>query len=116
LTWGPQVEYLKGLEADGVVVQALRDRPVLEHRLRYYKDIFSELSDSRHYTANGAPLPIPITEFHGYCELFGIQSLDERNRLFTLIRVMDREFIKKVSADIKRDMDQASKRGQNNQP
>lgn len=74
-------------------VPALRARPTLPPHLWYYRDIYDEVAGSRHYSANGEPLPIPISEIHAYCELFGVRGLESRETLLKMIRAMDRAFL-----------------------
>lgn len=77
---------------------ALLERPALTGLLGYYKDVFSDLASSRAYTTEGLALPIPLSEVLAYCELFGIAGLEERDRLYRMIRAMDTTF-RKVVAD-----------------
>lgn len=105
MTWGPQVKFLEGLKEQGMDPPALRNRPVVEGHLRYYQEVFSELTDSRGYSQSGVPLHIPISEYGAYCEFFGIRSITERERLFRMIRAMDRAFVKVVSAQVKARLD-----------
>lgn len=82
---------------------ALLDRPVLEPHLWYYRDIYGELAGSRGHTANGDPLPIPVSELLAYCELYHIDSVEERETLCTMVRAMDRTFIDFVRERAKKD-------------
>lgn len=75
---------------------ALRNRPTLEPRLQFWKQIFLELKDSRQYSQFGQPLPLPISELHAYCKFFDIKELSERQALFRNIRAMDASFVDTV--------------------
>jgi len=101
LTWGSQLKFLFSLAADGVEPQALKDRPTLRPELAYYQEVFEELSESRHYSAAGTPLPIPVSEIVSYCELFRVDSLVEREELFRAVRVLDRQFVKQITEQLK---------------
>ena len=91
------------MQKDGEDVPALRDRPKLPGRLRYYQNIFQEISDSRPYSASGTPLPVPMSEFKAYFEVYRIMGLDERERIISLVKSMDRLFIKHISEQMEAD-------------
>lgn len=73
--------------------QALRDRPVADRAQSYFISVFYDLTGSRSYSAGGSPLPIPISEFKSYCELFYINGVDERERLLRMVKAADAKFI-----------------------
>jgi hypothetical protein len=52
---------------------ALKNRPELVKRWKYAKEVFSDLSGSRRYTANG-PANIPISEYSHYATGYGIKG------------------------------------------
>ena len=62
-------------------------------RLGYFRDVYDDIAGSRHYTANGDPLPVPISEVLAYCDMFHIDGLDEREKLLHMVRAMDRAFL-----------------------
>lgn len=98
MTWGPQVDFLKLVEQQtGQPNLTLQNRPVLSPNLWYYRDIYAEVSGSRHYSMDGSPLPIPISEVLAYCEMFGVADMDARERLFKMIRTMDNTFREAIS-------------------
>lgn len=102
MTWGPQIEFLQGVEkSTGVAPGALRERPKLAGTQGYYKDVFSDLASSRTYTAEGFACPILLSEVLAYCELFGIAGMEERDRLYRMVRAMDSAFCKVVSERVK---------------
>lgn len=74
--------------------QALRDRPVLEWHLQYYARVFAKLMDSRGYTSNGLPLPIPMTEYVAYHTGHGVVDLEERERIEKYVKELDSTYIK----------------------
>ena len=98
MTWGDSLEFLQTLKAAGKDPQALRDQPQLNPQQRYYQEVFKEVTESRNYTQEGMPLPIPNSEIQSYFETFYINSLVERERLFKMIRAQDRTFVKVLSA------------------
>ncbi len=59
-----------------------------------------ELSDSRTYSDVGQPMPIPISEYVAYCELFGIKLLSERETFFRQVRALDRAYREVVSEQL----------------
>jgi hypothetical protein len=91
------MDFLKGLKEDGKDPQALRDRPVLTEQQVYYHQVFSEVTESRNYSAGGTPLPISGGEILSYFETFYITGLVERERLHKMIRAMDRVYVKVIS-------------------
>lgn len=89
----------------GIEPIALQNRPKLEKKLLYFRSVFVELSDSRAYSQYGQPLPIPISEYVAYCEMFEIRSLAERERLFHMVRAQDRAYVQHMSKKMKADLD-----------
>lgn len=72
--------------------QALKDEPTLLHFEQYYMKIFIELSRRRQ---SGLSIQsIPISEIYNYCEMFGINCVNERSDLLYLIGEMDDELLK----------------------
>jgi hypothetical protein len=97
------------LKLQGIEPQALKNRPKLDPKLLYYRAVFSELSDSRNYSQSGQPMPIPISEYVSYCELFGISRQVERERLFKLVRAQDRAFVQHSAKQIKEQLENDKK-------
>lgn len=87
----------------GNVPGALQERPVLEPHLWYYRDIYGELAGSRSHSANGDPLPIPVSEILAYCTLFRIDGTEERETLCTMVRALDRAFLEHIREKSKKD-------------
>lgn len=86
---------------------ALQERPVLTKNQWFYREVFDELSGSRAYSMEGMPMPIPISEIAAYCDLFCIDGLELRQRIFLMVRAQDAGF-RKVMRD---KMEQDAKRG-----
>lgn len=98
MTWGKQMDFLLQMEEElGEPPQALKDRPILEAHLRYYQRVFVELSDDRLYSSMGTPMMIPVSAFQAYCELFYIDSLQEREAIYRTVRTLDRAYVKELS-------------------
>jgi hypothetical protein len=76
-------------EQTGKTPGGLQERPTLTPNQWYYREVFEELSGSRQYTMDGMPLPIPMSELLAYCELFGIEGIETRYRLYRMIRAQD---------------------------
>lgn len=62
-------------EETGITPKALLDRPVLEQRWAYAKEIFDDLGGSRRYTAGGAA-NIPYSEYFLYATAHRFSSED----------------------------------------
>lgn len=89
----------------GTTPPALRRRPTLKPLYRHLIEAFYEVSSGR--AVGELPQPIATSDILSYCELMGIGSRPERQRLFVLFRRLDgvylREAIKKLqSPTIKR--------------
>lgn len=107
MTWGPQLDFLKGLKEEGLDPPALRDRPLLDERLSFYNDIFNEISESRTYSAAGTPLPLPVSEINSYFEMYYIDSLAEREIIHKMVRALDRAYVKLLSERAEEERDAA---------
>lgn len=93
----------------GVEPQSLRDRPKLAPHLHYYKQVFIELRQSRAYTQFGQPLPIPLTEYAAYFDIYDIKSLSEREAILRNVRIMDGAYVKVTGEKIKAESDKQTK-------
>lgn len=60
-------------EETGIVPKALLNRPKLDSRWTFSKEVFDELSGSRRYTPNG-PANIPISEYDRYAAGYGLKG------------------------------------------
>lgn len=76
------------MQAQGIPVQALAERPALAGPLQRYLVAFYDLSRGRQITMGGAG-PIPLSEIHAYMQIFEMQDLDERRRFMDLMTRMD---------------------------
>lgn len=52
---------------------------------------------------DGQPLPLPVSEILAYCEMYGIQNLDARQRISMMVRAQDAAFRKVVRERAERD-------------
>lgn len=101
LQWGDKVEFLETvvaprLAAQGERVKALDNRPDVEPHLIPIWDAYASLERDRHLTMGG-PGPIPFTAIDRYASRYGIDDLDEFDRLRRLIMAMDAEYLKYVA-------------------
>lgn len=104
MTWGRQEDFLKQIEEmTGETPGGLKERPDLTPIQWYYRIAFEEVSASRGYSSNGLPLPVPLTEMLAYCQLYGIESLDEREKLIKMFRAMDAGYRKVASQEANSD-------------
>lgn len=62
----------------------------------YYLKVYGGLRGSRRVGPAGG-LPIPVSEILAYCELFYIQKLQERERIFHHVAALDACFLKHVN-------------------
>jgi len=109
LEWGPQESFLKTLQqTTGETPKALQDRPKLNRWVAEYYKAFAVLSDSRSILQGGVG-PIPLSEIFAYFQMFEITDLEERERFTTMVKALDRVYIKHVNEKLKRDRDRQSK-------
>lgn len=85
--------------------RALLSRPTLDDRLRHYYSTYNRISRSRDVSMAGA-LPLKVSEISAYCDLFKIQSLTERERLFDYVTSLDDAYLEYVAK--RRQEDQVS--------
>lgn len=82
-------------EETGNVPKALEDRPVLDERWSYAKEVFDDLSGSRPYTMSG-PLPIPVSEYAAYAAGHKFNSL-EWVEVFEDLQIIDTIWLDEIS-------------------
>lgn len=82
---------------------------MLKAKLLYYRTAFLQLSGSRQYTQTGSALPIPISEYAAYCQMFDITSLAEKERLFEMVRAQDRTYVEHSAEKVKEQMAENAK-------
>lgn len=94
LTWGPKIDTLKAVEQNtGVTPQALLNRPELQKHLRFYWDLFFELSEEREESFAGNDRPITLTGFLPYCTLYG-WTRQEAQDIWEYVRMLDRIWLR----------------------
>lgn len=76
----------------GKTPSALQNRVSPPAEWAWYWKGFWRLHGSRQFTFNG-PANIPISEIAAYCNLFRINSDEERDFFVTLIQVMDKAYL-----------------------
>ena len=109
LTWGKSLEFLLAEKAKGLDPPALRTRPVLTNFESYFSAAFADLSESRTYSDNGYPAPIPISEYLSYFEMFKIDGLEERATMLHFLQALDRTFCEVKSEQVTERLKAASK-------
>lgn len=72
---------------------------------------FHELTTSRMMNDFGEG-PIPLSEVHAYCMLFGIDDLDERADFVRAIRAMDSVYLAERQKERERQKDDADKKAE----
>jgi hypothetical protein len=80
----------------GVAPPALRNRPALKSQNRHLLEAFYEVSAGRSVGAM-APQPLTSADVLNYCELMGIRSQRERERLFYIVRRLDPVYLRHVA-------------------
>lgn len=86
-----------------MIPQALKNRPKLHEHDRVYFKMFGELTSSR---PQGEMFGnIPVSQFKDWCELWRIDSLLERERLFKYLRRIDEAFVSHSLAKRKRELE-----------
>jgi len=80
------------MKEDGEDPQALRDRPELDFRQAHYYSIYQACARGRPASMGGS-LPIPLSEIRGYCEMFYITNLEERDRLTRYVNCLDNAYL-----------------------
>lgn len=83
--WGKTLPQLLALKAQGKSPPALKTRPVLDPRLRWYYEHFLELSQDRRYDQHN-PLYITTGEIVRYAETFRIGMFES---FYSRIRLID---------------------------
>jgi hypothetical protein len=80
-------------EEKGIKVKTLEDEPVLSVHLGWIWRSFTELNYRRATGMNG-PLPLTYADIEAYCNLRGIYTLYERQRLLRFLDLLDQEWMK----------------------
>jgi hypothetical protein len=76
----------------GFAPPALANRPHLEPPLRWYLSAFYDLSRGRQLTMGGAG-PIAISEMAAYIQIFGMDSLEDRQWFVTIMGQLDSVYL-----------------------
>ena len=93
MEWGPQLEHLLRIEAQGQFVPALNAMPELDPIQRQFWDAFQSLDTAREWGA-GFPQPIKITEIESYARMRAFAQ-DELDDLIRIVQTLDREYLKR---------------------
>ena len=97
MVWGHQIEYLEELEAKfGITPKALLTRPELHQLGGQLYDGFNSLSSSRGY-GMGGPLAITIEAVFAYCQMFGIDTPDDRLTFLRTVQRLDAAYLAAVA-------------------
>lgn len=92
----------------GHTPSALKDQPKLTAVEQYYLGIFYEVTGSR--PASEAPAEIAQSELLSYFHTWGINDLDERDRIIHFVRILDRHFVKLTSERLKEQQEKLQKK------
>lgn len=94
MEWGPREEFLIGI-SETEPAAPLLEKPELDDMERYYWRVFHDLNASRPVGFGAAS--VPISEILAYCELYGINDINERSDLVYIMAEMNSEFIEHFS-------------------
>jgi len=98
MRWGPQIEFLERMERDmGIKPKALLNRPTPLPTHEELLRAFNVLSSSRHYSAHGHPLPIPVSEMFAFCQMFFVSTYEEREQFVHFIQGLDSAYMTQVA-------------------
>jgi hypothetical protein len=91
----------------GKMPAPLAEEPTLEdHEIGYF-EVFSGLSSSRSY-ADGSPQPIRVSEVLAYCQLMGIDRLEQRQDTLQMVQALDGVWMTHQVEKISRSRSQAA--------
>jgi hypothetical protein len=80
-------------EATGETPRALAIQPELPEHLKYYLELFQELSDSRHYSGMGEPRPLVLKDFLEYAGLWQFTRV-EAQEMWEVVRRIDTAWLR----------------------
>lgn len=68
----------------------MQDKPELDEEERYFFSVYRSLEPSRQVGMSVAP--IPLTEYLAYFQIYGIESVEERDEILYVVSEMEAEF------------------------
>lgn len=66
------------------------DKPVLKGEEEYFYGVYNSLEPSRQIGISIAP--IPLTEYLAYFQIYGIESVEDRDEILYVVSEMEAEF------------------------
>jgi hypothetical protein len=97
VVWGHQVAWLESLQQQhGITPKALLERPEVHDLGGETLDAFYTLSSSRAY-GMGGPLAVSIEAMFAYCQMFGVESLDDRTDFLHTMQRLDKAYLAAVA-------------------
>ena len=97
------------MQAGGMEVKALENRPILTQWVADYWNGFQILSGSRAIHQGGIG-PIPLTEMVAYMEATYLYDVDERLKFITMIQALDSVYVTHINESAKRKQEAARKK------
>ena len=96
MQWGDSLTMFQEMaEQTGIVPKALESKPSLNQAQTDLYSAFTEMAGSRPYSMAG-PLPIPMTVFSCYCDLYDLDRSDAQD-LWRAVRSIDAHWMNEVS-------------------
>jgi hypothetical protein len=89
----------------GITPEALKKRPKVREADLIYMEVFGDLSPSR--PGGDSIGNIPVSEFRHYCDLWGIDGPEEKERIFKYLKKLDDTFMKFVTKQRQAQLDKA---------
>lgn len=68
----------------------MRDKPTLKADEEYFYGVYRSLEPSRQIGISIAP--IPLTEYLAYFQIYGIESVEDRDEILYVVSEMEAEF------------------------
>lgn len=90
MEWGAREEFLIGI-SESEPAAPLLEKPVLDDIEKYYWRVFHDLTSSRPVSFGAGA--VPISEILAYCQLYGVNNINERSDLVYIMAEMDGELI-----------------------
>ena len=102
MEWADSVDYLKRLVEQGQDVPVLRRRPQIRPHLLFYWEAYTAVSNDRGGGMAG-PTPIPFSSIDRFAKRYGIDGIDEFDRLLRIIQMMDAAYLKFAAEQLEKE-------------
>lgn len=101
------------MQAGGMEVKSLQNRPVLTRWVTEYWEAFQMLSGSRAVHQGGVG-SVPLSEIVAYLDAVFLVDVDERLRFIRMIQALDGVYVTHVNEKAKRNAENAKKQAKRN--